>query len=32
MIEELTEEQIARFHEFVDKWTKIGLSTEPMNR
>lgn len=32
MIEKLTEEQKARFPEFVEKWTKIGLSTEPANR
>jgi len=31
-IEKLTEEQIARFPEFVKKWTDIGLSTEPANR
>jgi ribosomal protein S20 len=28
----LTKEQEARFPEFVDKWVKIGLSTEPSNR
>ncbi len=32
MIIELTQEQKSRFMEFVDKWTKIGLSTEPANR
>lgn len=32
MIENLTQEQENRFPEFVDKWTKIGLSTEPANR
>ena len=31
-IEKLTEAQIARFPEFVEKWTHIGLSTEPTNR
>ena len=31
-IERLTKEQEARFPEFVDKWTRIGLSTEPANR
>jgi hypothetical protein len=30
-IESLTEEQTARFPEFVDKWLKIGLSTEPVD-
>jgi hypothetical protein len=29
MIEQLTEEQIARFPEFRDKWTRIGLRTGP---
>ena len=29
---ELTAEQRARFPEFVEKWTKIGLSTEPADR
>ncbi len=28
-IDKLTPEQIARFPEWVDKWVKIGLSTEP---
>src|SRR3990167_11551521 len=28
-ITKLTEEQEARFPEFVEKWVKIGLSTEP---
>jgi hypothetical protein len=32
MIEQLTLEQTARFPEFIDKWTKIGLSTEPADR
>src|SRR5271166_662331 len=32
MIEELTLDQQARFPEFVDKWTRIGLSTEPADR
>ena len=32
MIEQLTPEQIARSPEFIDKWTKIGLSTEPADR
>jgi hypothetical protein len=31
-INSLTPEQIARFPEFIDKWTKIGLSTEPADR
>jgi hypothetical protein len=30
-IDTLTAEQTARFPEFVDKWIKIGLSTEPVN-
>src|SRR5688500_20382768 len=30
-IDKLTEEQIARFPEWVEKWVKIGLSTEPAN-
>lgn len=29
MITELTPEQTAKFPEYVDKWLKIGLSTEP---
>src|SRR3990167_1048783 len=32
MITELTTEQKSRFPEFVEKWTKIGLSTEPADR
>src|SRR5271165_4714113 len=32
MIKELTLDQQARFPEFVDKWTRIGLSTEPADR
>ena len=31
-IEQLTKAQESRFQEFVDKWTSIGLSTEPANR
>ena len=31
-IEKLTTEQESRFTEFVDKWTKVGLSTEKANR
>jgi hypothetical protein len=31
-IEKLTKEQEERFQEFVDKWTRIGLSTEPADR
>ena len=31
-IESLPPEQIARLPEFVKKWTKIGLCTEPANR
>ena len=31
-IEQLTKEQKLRFPEFVDKWIKIGLSTEPANK
>jgi hypothetical protein len=31
-IERLTPEQEARFPEFVERWTKIGLSTEPADR
>jgi hypothetical protein len=30
-IASLTKEQEARFPEFVDKWQKIGLSTDPIN-
>jgi hypothetical protein len=29
MIERLTPEQEAKFPEYVEKWTKIGISTEP---
>ena len=29
VINTITDEQKARFPEFVDKWVKIGLSTEP---
>ncbi len=32
MITELTQEQKARFPEFIDKWLKIGLCTEPADR
>jgi hypothetical protein len=32
MIESLTPEQIAKFPEYVAKWTAIGLSTEPADR
>lgn len=32
MITELTKKQKDRFLEFVDKWIKIGLCTEPANR
>ena len=31
-IEKLTPEQIARFPEFVERWTKIGLCTDPADR
>ena len=31
-IEKLTSEQIARFPEFVERWTKIGLCTAPTDR
>jgi len=31
MLLELSPEQVARFPEFVEKWTKIGLSTDPVN-
>ena len=30
-IEKLTPEQIARFPEFIERWTKIGLSCEPLD-
>ena len=32
LITELTAAHQARFPEFVAKWTKIGLSTEPADR
>ena len=32
MIERLTKAQTARFPEYVERWTKIGLCTEPMDR
>ena len=32
MIEQLTPEQTARFPELIEKWIKIGLSTEPVDR
>ena len=31
-IEQLTPEQIARFPEWVEKWTRIGLCTDPADR
>jgi hypothetical protein len=31
-IERLTAEQVARLPEFVERWTKIGLCTEPADR
>jgi hypothetical protein len=31
-IERLTDSQIARFPEFVDRWTKISLCTDPADR
>src|SRR6185295_7279682 len=31
-ITKLTEAQIARFPEFVERWTKIGLCTDPADR
>ena len=31
-ISHLTKEQTDRFQEFIDKWTAIGLCTEPANR
>lgn len=32
MITELTDEQLARIPEFIDKWTRIGLCCEPADR
>ncbi|MEN6334234.1 MAG: hypothetical protein ABFE01_08225, partial [Phycisphaerales bacterium] len=32
MINDLTPAQIARFPEFVERWTKIGLCTEKVDR
>ena len=32
MIKQLTDAQIARFPEFIKKWTDIGLSTQPADR
>lgn len=32
MITKLTEEQRSRFPEFVEKWTRIGLCTDPADR
>jgi len=32
MIKRLTKEQKDKFPYYVDKWTKIGLSTEPVNK
>ena len=32
IIESLTDSQIAKFAEFTDRWTKIGLSTAPADR
>ena len=32
MITRLTAKQRARFPEFVEKWTKIGLCTDPADR
>ena len=31
-IENLTEAQRVKFKYYVEKWTKIGLSTDPANR
>src|ERR1700749_1955196 len=31
-IESLTEEQKAKFPEYIKKWTEIGLCTKPANR
>ena len=32
MINKLTDEQIARFPEFVKKWVNIGLCTDPIDK
>lgn len=32
MITELTKEQIAKFPEYVEKWSKIGLDTKPIDK
>jgi len=32
MIQELTKDQEAKFPFYVDKWTKIGLSTKPLDK
>jgi hypothetical protein len=32
LIESLTEAQIARIPEFAERWTKIGLCTDPADR
>jgi hypothetical protein len=32
LIQELTEQQKAKFPEYVEKWTGVGLSTEPADR
>jgi hypothetical protein len=32
MIQQLTPEQEARFPEFVERWTQIGLCTTPADR
>ena len=32
MIEKLTKEQESKFQEYVDKWLKIGLSTERVDK
>lgn len=32
MITQLTDAQLARFPEFIEKWTSIGLSTQPADR
>src|SRR5215831_20354949 len=31
-IEKLTGKQVARFPEFIERWTEIGLCTDPANR